>query len=293
MRAVTIAVWIAVAAAVPVTAEETLGRFRWEDSAAARAAAPGVEVVPATGGGVLRVERRQPGPPLPLLVVERPAIASRTYAVRGRVRHARVEGSGFLELWSVFADGSRYFSRTVATRGPLASLGGDSVWRPFVLPFTVDEGRPGPVRLELNLVLPGSGSVELGEVTLVQLADGEDPLAVPGQWWTARQAGIAGGLAGLLLGALGAAVGILAARGRSLRPALGILAGIGAAGLLALAAGVVALLRAQPWDVFYPLLLGGGISTVLAAVLLPVVRRRLTAAELQRLRARDVGRGAA
>jgi phospho-N-acetylmuramoyl-pentapeptide-transferase len=71
----------------------------------------------------------------------------------------------------------------------------------------------------------------------------------------------------LLLGGLGAAVGWLAARGRSLAPVLGALRAAGAAGLLAAAAGVVAVLRAQPWEVFYPLLLSGGIMLGLAAVL--------------------------
>lgn len=47
----------------------------------------------------------------PLVIVDRPGVSDR-YAVEGRVRYADVEGAGFLELWSVFADGSRYFTRT-------------------------------------------------------------------------------------------------------------------------------------------------------------------------------------
>jgi len=36
------------------------------------------------------------------------------YVVRGRVQHRDVEGTAYLEMWSLMPDGSRYFSRTLA-----------------------------------------------------------------------------------------------------------------------------------------------------------------------------------
>ena len=272
-------------------AETVLSRFSWEERRAELEAGGGQVLAPETAAGAwrLRIERREPGPAVPLLAIDAPRLATREYAVRGRVRYEAVEGDAFLEMWSVFPDGSRYFSRTVAARGPLRTISGTSRWRWFVLPFTVTAGAPLPARLEVNLALPGRGIVEMESPELVQLDPGDDAMRVPGDWWSERQAGLAGGLLGLILGGLGAAGGWLAARGRSLHLAIRLLVALGAAGALALLLGLLAVFTAQPWAVFYPLLLGGGISTALAALLTPLLRRRRTEAELQRMRARDLG----
>ena len=213
----------------------------------------------------------------PLVTVDRPGVSDR-YAVEGRVRYAGVEGTAFLELWSVFADGSRYFSRTLAATGPLQSITGSSGWRGFALPFDAAGGRP--VRLELNLVLPGRGTVWVGPLRL-----GPDVSATG--WWSDRTAGIAGAVAGIAIGLLGAFVGWAIARGRSRRLVVGVCAACTVVGVALLAAAVVALLRGQPYAVWFPLLLSGGL---LASIFGAAVRRaRVTYAgiELRRMRAMD------
>ncbi|HPC81842.1 MAG TPA: hypothetical protein P5234_00830 [Thermoanaerobaculaceae bacterium] len=292
MKTFALALAVAAGTALAADGEEVVARLGWEGRSA-RPDGASVRVIGGQTGGEaahLRVERAAPGLPVPLLAIEAPPVSTSVYAVRGRVRHEGVEGEGFLEMWSVFPDGSRFFSRTLASRGPLRSLTGTSGWRHFVLPFTTAVGQPAPSRLEINLVLPGRGVVELGPLELVTFGPGEDPLVVPGSWWTARQAGLVGGLLGLLLGSLGALTGVLASRRRAPRLAVATLVAIGIVGLAALAVGAVALAMRQPWEVFYPLLLGGGIGTALALTLLGGLRRRRTAEELQRLRARDIGR---
>ena len=46
---------------------------------------------------------------------------------------------------------------------------GRSPWRAFVLPFTNDDSWPNPYKLDVNLVLPGDGTVWLTDLRLVQM----------------------------------------------------------------------------------------------------------------------------
>jgi hypothetical protein len=144
------------------------------------------------------------------------------------------------------------------------------------------------VALELNLVFAGGGVVELGELRLVQYEPGEQPLASPtGAWWNGRQGGLIGATSGTLLGALGALVGWLGARGRAARFVLGLMVGLASAGVLALGAGGFALYRAQPYAVWYPLVLGGALLLILALSGYPRLRARYRELELRRMQAFD------
>jgi hypothetical protein len=73
-------------------------------------------------------------------------------------------------MWTVLDDGSRFFSRTLAEAGPLASMTGSSAERAFSLPFELGDGGPTPSSLEINLVTEGSGRFRISGVTVV--ADG-------------------------------------------------------------------------------------------------------------------------
>jgi hypothetical protein len=273
-----------------VSAEEILREFSWT-AVSRQGPSPGAEVLPAEGSASfeqLKVQNAQGQPRLVnVLTVERPAISNARYAIIGQVRFDGVEGTGYLEMWNHFPDGGRYFSRTLATMGPMKSLSGSSDWRPFVLPFFNKEGGPPPTRLEVNVALPGRGTVYLGPVRLVQYGPNEDPLAVAGQWWSDQGGGMLGGIAGSILGCLGAMVGWLAATGRARRLALGTLKLMILVGVIALAAGGFALLRSQPYAVYYPLLLLGGLCVVIPAGLFRSIRKRYENIELRRMRAMD------
>jgi hypothetical protein len=210
----------------------------------------------------------------PIAVVEAPPVSGEQYAVTGQVAYEGVAGTGYLEMWSIFPDGSRYFSRTLDERGPLAKLSGSSRARGFVLPFFLGEGAPRPLRLELNVVLPGAGRVTLSDL---RLASGPGALSTPGAWWTPETAGWIGGAAGSASGIFGAVIGTLASLGRGRRFALAGLLALGVAGLVLLAAGLAALALGQPFEVWYPLVLLGVIDPVVAFSLLPTLRRRFAA----------------
>jgi hypothetical protein len=221
-----------------------------------------------------------------LLVLDKPGVTSSRYAVRGQVRYERMEETGYLEMWNFLTGGGRYFSRTLAGSGPLASLTGTSGWRPFLLPFDTN-GKGRPERLIVNVVFGGRGTVYLSPLELVQYSGSEDPLTPAGAWWNDRQGGLIGGLAGGTLGLLGALVGGLAGSGRARRLVLGILKTMIAASAVALLLGGVALAAGQPYAVYYPLLLLGVIGVAVPAGLFATLRRRYEQIELRRMSAFD------
>ena len=104
------------------------------------------------------------GGTFPLAAIDGPVVSTDGFAIVGEVSFRGLEGSGYLEMWSVFPDGTRYFSRTLAPAGRLAALSGGSGVRTFALPF--DPMGVTPSRLEVNLVLPGAGRVRIGPLRL-------------------------------------------------------------------------------------------------------------------------------
>jgi len=230
--------------------------------------------------GTVEVASSRTGGTFPLVAIDDPVIASDEYALTGRIRYRGVAGVGFLEMWSVFPDGGRYFSRTLANDGPQARISGDSGWRDFELPFYLD-GSERPVRVELDLVLPGAGNVWIGPLELVS------PGATSSAWWSDRTGGLIGGIAGSLIGITGAILGVLVAKGRGRRAVLATMAALASAGGGLLVAGLVALALSQPYAVYFPLILGG---IILLAVFGPGSRRARRAyegVELRRMRAMD------
>ncbi|MBI1893879.1 MAG: hypothetical protein HYS14_07210, partial [Candidatus Rokubacteria bacterium] len=101
-------------------------------------------------------------------------------------------------------------------------------------------------------------------------------------------AGLIGGVLGTILGGMGALIGWLTSAGKARRLALGMMKTMAVLGVAALILGVVALLRSQPYAVYYPLLLIGLIGSVLPAALLRTIRKRYEEMELRRMRAMDV-----
>jgi hypothetical protein len=229
------------------------------------------------------VEVRGPGT-RSVAVIEPPPVTGDRYAIQGTVSYEGVEGDGYLEMWSVFADASRYFSRTLDERGPMGKLSGTSESRPFVLPFFLTGDAPSPVRLELNVVLPAGGTVTLGELMFVS---GASATRVPGAWWSPETGGLIGAAAGSAVGVLGALIGTLCSLGRARRFAIAGLLSLGTGGLVLLAAGVVALALGQPYEVWYPLVLLGVLGPALGFGLLGTARRRYEAHELRRMQALD------
>lgn len=256
----------------------------------ALALAPGATVVdwtvtPPLSGSVEGTEvlvESADGGSFPLAVIERPELGFPGWVVETEIRYEEVGGLGYLEMWSVFPDGSRFFTRTLGTEGPMAALSGDSASRLVQLPFSVDRELM-PSRLEVNLVLPEGGTVWVGSLRLSSLPE------TTGAWWGDEASPLVG-VAGSLVGMLGAAVGVLAGRRRGRRPVLAVMAAAAVLGLAGCALGLLAWWQGQPRQVVWPLLLLGILTAGLFGGLLPSVRARYVADELRRVQARDLVR---
>ncbi|NIS91473.1 MAG: hypothetical protein GTN98_15635 [Woeseiaceae bacterium] len=229
-----------------------------------------------------------------LLELPDPGITLPVYALKGMVRYDGVEGDGFLQLDNHFGEAGTFFSKSLAPAGPLGKLSGSSDWRPFVLPFYANSGgqadsaAPLPDKLTLSLVLPGAGSVSIRDVGLYQYASGEDPLQAAGQWFDDRSAALFGAIGGSLIGLWGALIGILAARGKARHFVLGSANVLLVIGIASFAGGILAVATAQPYAVYYPLLLIGIILAVVFGKLRGNLSARYEQLELKKMQSMDV-----
>ncbi len=253
-------------------AEEPMMQIDW----AAQAPASG-EVI----DGNVRLSADPSGGQFPLIAIDAPDLGRTGFAVRGRVRYSDVVGSGFLEMWSVFADGSRYFSRTLGTDGPMAVLTGSSDWRSFELPFFL-EGAAPPTRLEVNVILPASGTIDIGPLEVVRFTETGD-----GSWLPDRAVGVIGAVLGSTIGLLGALIGVLVSRNRGRRFVLPAMTVATALGVALIVASIAAIPAGQPPGVVLLLFVAGAILAAAFGASLPRVRRAYAEAELRRMRAMD------
>jgi len=223
------------------------------------------------------------------LELEPPNIGTRTYAIRGNVRYENVNGNGYLEMWSQFSQGGTYFSKTLAEAGgPLGVIRGTSNWREFVLPY--DKGdQLSPEKLTVNLVLPGRGVVAVSDLELVAPATNMFGTSAAG-WWPEQTAAWVGSIGGSLFGVfVGCVLAPLVATGRArmfVFISLGALAGCG---LLGFVTGLAALCVGQPYHVYYPALLLGGMGLFFGIGCLAMARFRYSQHDLRRMSALDAG----
>lgn len=208
-----------------------------------------------------------------------PEVHGDSYSVRVDVRYENVAGPAYVEMWSHFADGGAYFSRTLAESGPQGAMSGDSDGRTLEAPFFLN-GADAPERIVVNVVLPGTGRVWVDGFEL-------EGIGGPAPWFTQQQAGWFGAIGGSLAGLVGALMGWLSRNGQNQQVVEKLLIAGVAVGVVGLVTGGAAWLTDQPRHVWYPLLLLGVVLTVVDGGMLPLVRRNQAAAELHRIRALD------
>ena len=264
---------VAVVAVAPLAAaQDAVARVDWASTAPLSG-----EVV----DGNVRVSADQAGGAFRLVTIEAPDLGRVGYDVRGRVRYSDVGGTGYLEMWSVFADGSRYFTRTLGSEGPMAALTGTSDWREFELPFSLQGSEP-PAHLEIGVTLPAGGTVDVGPLELVRL-DGE----TSGAWLSERAVGVAGAIVGTTIGLLAAVMAVLVGRQRGRRFVLPLMTAAAAVGVGLIVLAVVAVATGQPQSVILLLLVTGLVLAVAFGISIPRTRRLFAEAELRKMRAMD------
>jgi hypothetical protein len=248
-------------------------------------------------GEVLKVENTEASPKsINILDLEQPGIKTIHYAVNGRVRYEKVEKTqsqgveqfGFLEMWSTFANGGMYFSRTLGDFGPFGRLEGTSDWRPFTLPFYSNANTGTPTRIVVNVVLPGRGTVYLSPLRIEQY-QGFPAIFAPGAVTGGLAAAVIGGGMGTIVAVLLGLIAILASLGKARPVAIGLVIVLVLFGLGSLVLGLIVLGASLPAAVAIAFFAGGLAAAVLAAVSFLLVRRRYGQLELRKMAAMDVG----
>ncbi len=121
------------------------------------------------------------------------------------------------------------------------------------------------------------------------------PMTPMTPWWDPETANLVGAIGGSAIGVIGglygAAVGLLAPRGKCKALLMTAHISMLVLGVVALVAGIVAVVSGQPYAVYYPLLLGGGLVSGLFGLLLPVIMARYRHADSRRLDAEAFRRG--
>lgn len=189
-----------------------------------------------------------------------------------------ITNKAYLEMWVTFPDGNSYFSR-----GLDQLVTGTRDWQRCRIPFILKKGE-SPTSVAMGVHFEGTGVVWLSDACLTKETN---------QWFNrpgSRGAllGIVGGTLGGLVGIWGSLVGYLAPRGKGRRFVL--VSGIGflAAGVVSLLLGVFCFFQGYPWDVYYGLLLLGGIDVLVLGPMLPARMRLYKQVEAQRLQAQDL-----
>ena len=292
-------VWASVSA---VSGQEVVREFSWAELKKAGQLSAGT-IEPGVRAGQheqLKIDNPSDEPKtVTLLDLENPGVTAFQYAIEGSVRYENVKGKGYLEMWSWFAGGGRYFTRTMNDSGPMQSLKGSSDWRPSTLPFFISKAKGGfPKRIVVNVVFAGRGTVYLSPVKLLQYHDAKElqyllgmPVNLPQSsvgWWGERTAGLIGGIGGFIAGFLGGIIGALAGCGKARRFVLTLTAVLMGLGVISFIGGMLILALGQPYDAMYSsLLLFGIVITTVCGGLLLVLRRRYEQIELRKMAAMD------
>jgi hypothetical protein len=111
-------------------------------------------------------------------------------------------------------------------------------------------------------------------------------------WFDSPTAGLIGGIGGGLIGVWGAVFGslcsLLIPRGQGKRLLLGSMVVQAVLGVAVLLTGVTALALGQPFFVWYGLLVGGVLMTLLGCAFFFTLRRRYRAVELRKMQADEL-----
>ncbi|MBN2376921.1 MAG: hypothetical protein JXD22_10995 [Sedimentisphaerales bacterium] len=110
-------------------------------------------------------------------------------------------------------------------------------------------------------------------------------------WWSNQGGAWFGAIGGSTLGILAGIIGILAGKAKAPRFVKTLIKIIITSGIVCLIMGVVALFMSQPYGVYYPLLLMGGITTLVLGFQYPIICKRYEFVEIRKMEAIDTVSG--
>jgi hypothetical protein len=252
----------------------------------------GGEIISMDGMSVLKVENTNNNAPLEisLLTITNQSVIKKIDFVSLEMKYENV-GELVSNRWGGMQFNNSGGLVLSIQRWPLA-LGGDETtnesWFNFWdtsnwkrQDYGVDhwEDFKGPIKeLKLVLSLSGTGTVYLRPIKLTGIA---------ASWWSPQQSALMGSIGGAFIGCLGALIGILAGIGKARRFVLTSAASLIVVGILLVIAGILAVAMKQPYAVWYPLVLAGGILTFALGVNLHSLKRRYEDLEIRRMTSMD------
>jgi hypothetical protein len=157
-------------------------------------------------------------------------------------------------------------------------FGGTSNWKRYSFLRIAKMNENPPDSVELIVQLPGPGTIYLRPIKI---------RGVTQDWWGAALAGVAAGIGGTLFGCCGALIGCLAAMGKARRFVLATTKCLIALGIILTIAGVAAVVSRQPYFIYYPLVLVGGVLTFVFSINLYPIKRRYEDQEIRRMASMD------
>jgi hypothetical protein len=276
--------------------QQSLREYDWQKLSAS-GELPGGSPVTIDGKSAVKiVSTNDTGLRVELLQITNPPISKMLYAIAGEIKYEGVKGDGFLEMWNCYPPDkpgmfeNKYFSRTLGESGDMGKITGTSGWRAFTVPFDRTGTTAKPTRLEINLILPGQGTVYLGPIKLVEY-EGDLGLQKSGGagsvWWSDRAAGWIGGIGGSVLGCLGSILAVLAAKGRCRGFVVWTSLVFIVMGIMAFVMGVAAVVVGQPYAVWFPLLLIGFLLLSILPFRLRQFQKGYEDLEMRRMAAMD------
>jgi hypothetical protein len=273
------------------SAQPTLADYDWQKLAEAGQSLGGT-LTNIGGKAALKISNtNQTALRVELLKITNPPVTKTLYAILGEMKYEGVQGDGYLEMWNCFAPRAagmpegHYFSKTLAESGDMGKITGTSNWRSFTLPFNRAGTSNPPTRLELNLILLGSGDVYLSNLRLIEYTGNNfgPSRSSSGAWWSDSTAGLIGGITGGTVGSLASLLAWLASKGKSRSFVLGASVTLIGLGIVSTLAGVGAIYLNQPYAVWFPLLLIGVILVSVLPARLKQFQKQYEEIELRRI----------
>ena len=120
------------------------------------------QVVSSDGNGSLRIETDRPKVVALFQTGDIDVENSRLF-YQAKLKTRGLKGRAYLEMWCVFENNGRYFSR-----GLNDPVSGDTDWVGREIPFILQKGQ-NPINVELNLVIQGKGTVWIDDIRLITL----------------------------------------------------------------------------------------------------------------------------
>lgn len=289
-------------AALSATAQEpqekVLRAYDWKDLMSQHPF-PNSEIVSMDGMSVLKIENTNAPLEITFLTLTNSALIKKVQSIALDMKYENVQRelvpltnsfvythmppdrvpkrivSGSLKLLSYYSPDAEGGDET--TNASWYDIDGTSNWKRHnsaVTPYNEFL----PAKLELKLYLPRTGTVYLRSIKLV---------GAQTDWWSSQQGGLIGGIGGSVIGCLGGLLGCLAGLGKARRFVVGTTKILIVFGILMTIAGIVAIASSQPYAVWYPLVLIGGILTFVCSGNFHTVKKRYDELEIRRMTSMD------